>query len=242
MQYASAKIRLTSAHSLATGKSTTIAVIDSGVDTTHPELADVVEQTFNAAKGDGLTSDDHGTAVAGVIGARGVLTGVAPAARLLAVQAFFREDGLQPITMTNVLLRAISWSYRNGARILNMSFSGPADTALSSIFQKAREKGMILVAAAGNGGPEGAAAYPAAYESVIAVTEVAAKDNLYGSINRGEYVAIAAPGVDIFLPGHDQLFGAGRLDALRALQSSLLPLDRRNGGNLRAMPASLPPR
>jgi subtilisin family serine protease len=61
-------------------------------------------------------------------------------------------------------------------------------------------KGVILIAAAGNNGPKGAPVYPAAYPEVIAVTATDESDQLYGKANRGDYISVAAPGVDIIAP------------------------------------------
>jgi subtilisin family serine protease len=149
-----------------------------------------------AAKADG-----HGTAVAGVIGARGDLIGIAPASELLAVQAFVKDAaGGKQLATSFILPHAIDWSIQNGARILNLSFSGPPDPIVEEIIDAAITAGAIVVAAAGNGGPEADAAYPAAYPGVIAVTATDKREGLYAKANHGTYVAIAAPGVGIFAP------------------------------------------
>jgi subtilisin family serine protease len=198
-QYAADKIRLGAAHSLAKGRRTLIAVIDSGVDLRHPELAGAVARSFDAV-GDGTVQPDaHGTAVAAIIGARSRLLGVAPAGRLLAVRAFKREGRDERITTTFILLRAIDWAYRNQARILNLSFTGPRDAAVELLLTAAHGKGVVLTAAAGNGGAEASAAYPAAYPQVIAVTALDRSDRLYSEANQGDYIALAAPGVDLLV-------------------------------------------
>ena len=81
-----------------------------------------------------------------------------------------------------------------------MSFTGPMDPLLERIIKEAADKGVIFIAAAGNNGPKGAPVYPAAYPEVIAVTATDEKDKLYGKANRGDYICIAAPGVDIIAP------------------------------------------
>ena len=81
-----------------------------------------------------------------------------------------------------------------------MSFTGPMDPLLERIIKAAADKGVIFIAAAGNNGPKGAPLYPAAYPQVIAVTATDDKDRLYGKANRGDYISIAAPGVDIIAP------------------------------------------
>jgi len=104
--------------------------------------------------------------------------------------------------MTNgmILLRALDWSFANEARIFNMSFSGPFDPLVKRALENAYDKGVILVAAAGNNGPKAAPTYPAAYKNVIAITALDHKDRLYAHANRGNYLTAAAPGVNVLVP------------------------------------------
>jgi subtilisin family serine protease len=88
-----------------------------------------------------------------------------------------------------------------------MSFAGPKDPLLERLLDGAHDKGIVLVAAAGNGGPGAEAVYPGAHPSVIAVTAVDHADRLYVDANRGDYVAVAAPGVDILAPAPDGAYG-----------------------------------
>jgi hypothetical protein len=92
MQYALAKLRLPEAHQFSTGKKILIAVVDSGIDTSHPEIADMVAGSFDAVNSKPLP-DSHGTAMAGAIIAHVNLKGVAPAARILAIRAFTATEG-----------------------------------------------------------------------------------------------------------------------------------------------------
>ena len=84
-QYALAKLRLPEAHALAKGEKVLIALIDSGIDTRHPELEGMIADSFDALKSD-EKAHAHGTAVAGAIVAHARLMGVAPEARILAVR------------------------------------------------------------------------------------------------------------------------------------------------------------
>jgi subtilisin family serine protease len=97
-------------------------------------------------------------------------------------------------------LKGIDWAFDAGAKVMNMSFAGPMDPLLERIIKNAADKGVIFVAAAGNNGPKAGPAYPAAYPDVIAVTATDEKYRLYGKANHGEYIFIAAPGVDIIAP------------------------------------------
>jgi len=200
-QYALSKISIAPAHELALGRGVKIAVIDSHIDAAHPDLAGAVVNSFDASGRSTTVNDGHGTAVAGIIGARGTMRGVAPMADILAVRAFAALSERQPIASTSaILLRAIEWSVVNGAQVLNMSFAGPRDPAVQAMIEAAQKRNAVIVAAAGNGGSNAPAAYPAAYPGVIAVTAVDAADKRYVHANRGSYIAISAPGVDILAP------------------------------------------
>ncbi len=197
-QYALAKLRLPEAHALAKGEKVLIALIDSGIDTSHPELEGMIVDSFDALKSD-EKAHAHGTAVAGAIVAHARLTGAAPEARILAVRAFSAEKRT-PEATTYSINQGIDWAIDRGARIVNMSFTGPRDPAIEQKIAQARNKGLILIAAAGNAGAKSQPLYPAAYPSVIAVTATDADDKLFEGANRGSHIAVAAPGVDILLP------------------------------------------
>ena len=197
-QYAPAKLRLRQAHELAKGQKVLVAVIDSGVDLTHPELEGMVAGSFDA-----LDSDEkahaHGTGVAGAIVARARLTGTAPEARILAARAFSAKEKT-PEATTYGINRSIDWAIASGAHVINMSFAGPRDPSIEQRVAQARKKGVVLIAAAGNAGPKSGPLYPAAYPNVIAVTATDADDRLFHAANRGGHIAVAAPGVDLLLP------------------------------------------
>jgi hypothetical protein len=200
-QYAPRQLGLPEAHQLALGRNVAIAVIDSAVDVRHPDLRGAVSRSFNAAGRPDVTPDYHGTAVAGIIRAHGLVYGAAPQSEILAVRAFRAHGETEgPTTTTHILISAVDWAVRNGARILNMSFIGAHDPALQQILSVAHRSGVVVVAAAGNGGATAPPAYPAAYPDVIAVTAVDERDHRYEYANRGSYIALAAPGVDILAP------------------------------------------
>jgi subtilisin family serine protease len=197
-QYALAKLRLPQAHTLAKGEKVLVAVIDSGVDATHPELEGMIAESFDAI-GSGEKPDSHGTAVAGAIVAHARLMGVAPQARILAVQAFGRKDETAEATTYNIS-KGMDWAISRGARVINMSFTGDRDPLIEQRVAQAHRQGLVLVAAAGNAGPKSKPLYPAAYPNVIAVTATDADDKLFTGANQGHHIAVAAPGVDLLLP------------------------------------------
>jgi subtilisin family serine protease len=197
-QYALNKLRLNEAHGVSTGHKVLVAVIDSGIDASHPELQGAIEDEF-AANTAAEKIHSHGTGVAGIIAAHGRLRGAAPAVRILAVRAFGGATASAEGTTFHVL-KGLNWATERGARIINMSFAGPFDPALARLIADARGKGAILIAASGNAGPKSPPLYPAADPNVIAVAATDADDKLFVHSSRGRYIAVAAPGVDIIAP------------------------------------------
>ena len=81
-----------------------------------------------------------------------------------------------------------------------MSFAGPADPRLQDALAKANKKGIVLIAAAGNAGPNSPPLFPAADPNVIAVTATDIDDGLFRGANRGKHIAVSAPGVEVLVP------------------------------------------
>jgi hypothetical protein len=204
LQYALGKLRLPAAHRLARGANVTVAVIDSGIDAKHPELANAIVDSFDAL-GSKQGPHAHGTGVAGAIVSHARLVGSAPAARILAIRAFgVTSNGAESSSF--VVLKGLDYAAAHGAEIVNMSFAGPKDAMIERGVAALAAKGMVMVAAAGNAGPKSPPLFPAAYAGVIAVSATDAQDRLFAASNRGGYIAIAAPGVDIFLPAPDEKY------------------------------------
>jgi hypothetical protein len=200
-QYAPQKLSLPEAHRLAKGNRVLIAVIDSQVDAGHPDLAGAITASF-AASADAESPHPHGTGMAGAIAAHRNMLGSAPGVGLLTVRAFSaRADSAEGTTFN--IIRGLDWAATQGARIVNMSFAGPADPRLRDALAKASSRNIVLIAAAGNAGPNSPPLYPAADPNVIAVTATNSDDKLFTGANRGNYIAVAAPGVDIFAPAPD---------------------------------------
>ena len=200
-QYALAQLRLPQAHTLAHGMNVTIAVIDSGIDATHPELANSIADAFDAL-GSKEGPHVHGTGIAGAIAAHAKLMGSAPEVRILAIRAFGAATSGAEST-SYVILKSLDYAALHGAQIINMSFAGPKDPLIERGVAATAAKGIVMVAAAGNAGAKSPPLYPAANPNVIAVSGTDAKDRLFAPSNRGNYVALAAPGADIFLPAPD---------------------------------------
>jgi subtilisin family serine protease len=191
-QYVLAKLQIEQAQQIATGAHVLVAVIDSEIDAKNPDLGGSVVKSFDALSGEDAPQL-HGTEMAGAIASHGKLLGIAPGAQLLAARAF--DD--QSIGTSFAVYKSLQWAADNGARIVNMSFAGPEDPLLHRMLAAVAAKDIVLVAAAGNAGPFSVPLYPAADPSVIAVTATDADDHLFKMTNRGPYIAVAAPGVDI---------------------------------------------
>ncbi len=204
-QYALAKLHLPEAQALARGNSVVVAVIDTEIDVSHPELAGAITDSYDAL-GVAGPKESHGTGIAGTIAAHAKLLGAAPNVRILAIRAFGSGIGT-----TFTIIKGLDYAVAHDARVINMSFAGPSDPALARALAAAHGRGRILVAAVGNKGPKSPALFPAADPNVIAVTATDAKDRLFEGANRGDHVAIAAPGVDILVaaPGSTYSMSTG---------------------------------
>jgi subtilisin family serine protease len=164
----------------------------------------VVAEQFDAVGAADLPHS-HGTGMAGAIFAHRRLMGVAPAARLYAIHAF-SSGAASPESTTFNILKGLEWASSKGVRVINMSFAGPRDPSLERALKAAHDKGIVLIAAAGNAGPKSPPLYPGADPNVIAVTATDANDKLFTGANRGSYIAVAAPGVDVLVPAPDNAY------------------------------------
>ena len=200
-QYALRKLHLGEAHNLANGDKVLVAVIDSGVDLSHPELKGAVAGSFDALDKP-EKPHTHGTAIAGAIVAHARLMGAAPAARILAIRAF-GTTGAGSDATTMAIIKGLKYATDEKARVINMSFAGPTDPGLGRYLAAAKASGAVLVAAAGNFGPKSGPQYPAADPNVIAVSATDTNDQIFKASNVGPHIAVTAPGVDILLPAPD---------------------------------------
>jgi subtilisin family serine protease len=195
--YAPAMLHLPEAHRVANGKGVRVALIDSAIDPAHPEIAGSVVAQFDVSATPAKPSR-HGAGMAGAIAGHQQIDGAAPAAQLLVARAFDETgDGARAVGLD--LLAALDWAVAQKAQIVNMSFAGPADPLLARMLEAAAARGIILIAAAGNDGRGAPPAFPGADPHVIAVSALDEQSRLYDRANRGGYVALAAPGVDVLV-------------------------------------------
>ncbi|GAB5469667.1 MAG: hypothetical protein Kilf2KO_26970 [Rhodospirillales bacterium] len=172
----------------------------------------LVTRAFGPAKSESAPRA-HGTAVASLlIGSRASgLGGLVPAAQLYAAGVFYRDRDGGDAANVNDIVAAMDWLLQQRVTVVNMSFAGAANEVLREALRRAQSRGLLAVAAAGNGGPAAAPAYPAAYPQAIAVTAVDRFRRPYRAANQGNYVSLAAPGVNLWTahPEKAGLFGDG---------------------------------
>ncbi len=190
---------------LITGAGIKVAILDTGIDYYHEDLANNYKGGYNFVANNTDPWDDncltqfkncHGTHVAGIIGAKnnGIgVVGVAPNASLYAVKVLsVYGDG-----QTSHIISGLQWAVDNHMNIASMSFGGSDDSqALHDAVDNAYNSGVLLIASAGNTG--GFVTYPAAYDSVIAVSATDSSDLNASFSATGTKVELAAPGVNIY--------------------------------------------
>jgi thermitase len=204
------RTRTNAAWDLTTGSSSVvIAVLDTGVDLTQPDLQGKLVGGYNVLTGSSDPTDDngHGTWTAGVAGAASNNT--------IGVASFCWRCSLMPVkvlgadgtgTMSNVAA-GITWATDHGARVISMSLAGTAGTStLQSAVQYAHSHGVVLAAAAGNYG-NSSLTYPAAYPEVLSVAGTDPNDALYSWSDYGTWVKLAAPGCD-YTTGRSGWYGS----------------------------------
>lgn len=181
------------------GQGVRIGMVDGAVDETHPALIgqNLEYRSFHSSDLH-PAAFAHGTAIAAMLIGKGAWGGLLPAAELKAANIF--ELTISGRLSANVfaLLKAIDWLVAEEVDVINMSVAGSQNKVLRLVLDRARGSGMLLVAAAGNAGPQAPPAYPAAYDHVIAVTAVDRDKAVYRHANQGGYIEFAAPGVSVW--------------------------------------------
>lgn len=211
------------------GLGITIGMIDTPVDVSHEAFKGrrIVHRSFLADNLVPATSD-HGTAVAALLigdpesdGFGGLL----PGANLVAGSIFERQVTGRTVGNLFGLLKALDWMAAQQVDVLNLSLETGENAILSKAVEQTLHRGVVITAAAGNGGALAGPAYPAALPSVIAVTALDPGFEPYAYANHGEYIDFAAPGVQLWtaVPGGGQVqsgtsFAVPFLTAAMAMQ------------------------
>ena len=190
------RLDIAAAHQVSKGAGVAVAVIDTGVAADRADLRGAVLPGFEVtASGDGRRDElGHGTAMAGIIAARGRggdrgLLGIAPGARILPIR---------PASGPLVVAKAIEWAVAHDAEVINMSFAVSGGDDLARAVTAAAKADVVLVAATGNDGEEGIDGdFPAAYPEVLAVGASGRQGEATSFSHRGPQLDLVAPGVAI---------------------------------------------
>jgi subtilisin family serine protease len=193
-QPAAKEWRLAELHQLATGRGMRVAVIDSGIETQHPDLAGQVEIDRNFVDGRPLVAEMHGTGVAGIIAAKadnGIgIAGVAPRAHILALRACWQSsDAADSPTVCDSfsLVKALYFAIEQKPDVINLSLSGPEDRLIHELLDVGLARGLTVVAAVDKGRADGG--FPASVAGVIAVSNA--------SVAGMKSTVYTAPGRDV---------------------------------------------
>ena len=221
--------QLADLHRMATGRGVKVAVIDSGIDASHPDLSGQLLLNKNFVAGQSEVAEDHGTGIAGIIAAktdnRVGIAGVAPGARLLGLRACWQQRSSVTSTVCDglSLAKALYFAIENKADVINLSLSGPDQRLLRELLKTAIAHGQTVVTAfdgkIGNGG------FPASMPGVIAVSDqllAGSREPVYTAPGRD--VPTTEPGGRWFLVNGSS-YAAAHVSGLVALMRQ-----RRHGG------------
>ena len=223
LQPAAREWQLAQLHAAATGRGVRVAVIDSGVQRDHPDLAGQVALSANFVADHPEAAELHGTAVAGIVAARADnrvgIVGVAPRAELLALRGCWQTSTPDTRCTSLSLALALHKAIESGAQVVNLSLGGPADRLVQRLIESAQARGALVVAAADREQPRGG--FPAGLANVIAVVDDGPPLS----------TAIVAPGTDVptTLPGSrwatvtGSSYAAAQVSGLLALVLELRP-------------------
>jgi hypothetical protein len=175
-----------------------IGMIDSQVDTSHASLKNAQIETRSFAPAGAQLPNFHGTAIASIIAGNSPdYVGLAPSAEVFAAAVFQKDTERGEFASTVSLVMALDWLVSSGVDVVNISLAGPPNRLLEAALEQASKRDVLILAAAGNGGPVAKPSYPAAYDSVMAVTAVDVDGAVFRLANRGKYLDISAPGVNV---------------------------------------------
>ena len=170
IQSALRQINAIAAQRFATGSGVKVAVVDSAIDMTHPDLRDRLAPPRDFVDPDASTAraEDHGTAIAGIIAAEANdqgIVGIAPMAELTSLRACWQDPGEPGHCNSFSLARALNFAILNDFDIINMSLGGPSDPLLEELVLAALKKDIVVVAAWGDAPT---AAFPASVPGILA--------------------------------------------------------------------------
>jgi subtilisin family serine protease len=226
-QPAAQQWHLADLHRIASGRGSRVAVIDSGIDGAHPDLAGQLLLNRNFVSGQSLVAEEHGTAVAGIIAAKADnglgIAGIAPGARLLGLRACWPQSPTLTSTECDTLslAKALYFAVENRADVINLSLAGPSARLLRELIGIAYAHGAAVVGAFDPKLPGGG--FPASVPGVIAVSDGAVavpRGDVY--IAPGRDVPTTQPGGRWFLVNGSS-FAAAHVSGLIALARQRRP-------------------
>ncbi|MFZ5986607.1 MAG: FlgD immunoglobulin-like domain containing protein [Bacillota bacterium] len=210
LQWGLPRIKANLAWDISMGDSSiTVAIVDTGVDASHPDLSGSLVYGYNAINNTSYTDDDngHGTHVAGIASgiinnSRGI-AGVAGKSRIMPIKVLSASGS----GYTSDIGEGIMWAADRGAKVINLSLGGPSsDKFMQDAVNYAYNKGALIIAAAGNSNTS-VPSYPAALNNVVAVSATDQSNNRTSFSNYGSHIDLAAPGVSIYSTTYDGLYG-----------------------------------
>ncbi|MDN3380743.1 MULTISPECIES: S8 family serine peptidase [unclassified Pseudoalteromonas] len=189
-------------------QSVKIGMIDSAINTKHSAFkgANIITQSFLPK---GLSSPNlHGTAIAGLITGKGAnLSPLLSSAKLYSAEVFYRQSDYAQGATLFAIVEALNWLVSNKIPVINMSLTGPNNAVLEASITAAIKQNVLIIAAAGNQGPASQPLYPGAYKSVIAVSAIDSKNQIYRWSNKGDYIDFTAFGVNVVTSQGNGKFG-----------------------------------
>jgi len=204
------------------GNGVKIAILDTGIDQNHPELkSKIIASKDFSGKGSIADGSGHGTFIAGIIAAETNngegIAGVCPKCQLLVGKVL---DDDAKVTSIEPIAAGVDWAIENGAKIINISFGQDQPSrAYEDIFKNASDKGVLIVASAGNCGGDNFASegcnsknprtFPASYDYVLSVASTDNRDQKASSSSYGSWVDVAAPGYYIYTTSPLQSYTIG---------------------------------
>jgi subtilisin family serine protease len=196
LQHSVRDLQVEAAQRWASGRGVDVAIIDTGVDAQHPELAGRIALVQDFVEPRARRGEQHGTAVAGIIGAaagNGIgIIGVAPDVRLLALRACWPMD-VRSVCSSFTLAKALTFALERSPQIINLSLAGPDDPLLARLLALVVARGITVVAACR---ADDCTSFPASVPQVIAVSNIAVRDPS-AALAAGRPAPLRAPGVDV---------------------------------------------
>ncbi len=176
-----------------------IGLMDSHIQEDHPCFAGVQIHQASYYPPEAQNDDLHGTAMASILAGRAdcAAPGILAQVEINNAVVFARSDSGLVVATAADIVAGLNWLLAQQVNVINLSLSGPPNRVLEEALNRVHDRGVVIVASAGNDGPAAFPRYPAAYSSVVAVTAIDAALNIYWRACQGNHLAFAAPGVAV---------------------------------------------